>query len=408
MKSIYTTLIRGWCLLISVAATAHSTPHFPNAITPCSFYSLNLLVSEGNEDPVDNLFTDSLDDDKDGIINSQDCAPKNPSLPGTPGATCDDNNEFTVNDKIQKDGCTCIGTTILRDTPITIDLGEDRIINTGESVTITTSVLQYNTCVVTTCKDDKPLIAHWDLNNSATSTGDNQITNIAELDNVTDNSSFCAAIATSGFTRGNANLPLYSTSSHSKQAKKAVMVDAAPIKAFKNNHPQSLKFEITVDPTADVSRITRLTFMEKAPKQATTGATTKANNIPSKYGLRILKGGKEIYKSIDMRTNEKWSKALYDFSNEPIFEVSSTTVFTVELLAYSPADTEAGDSYWNIDDIKMYGGCCNTTSFQSSKYLWSNGFRTNSITVNEPGSYMVTVTDCNGTTAVDEVVVDQN
>ena len=50
------------------------------------------------------------DNDGDGSCADVDCDDNNATIPGTPGNSCDDLNSATVNDEIQQDGCTCIGT----------------------------------------------------------------------------------------------------------------------------------------------------------------------------------------------------------------------------------------------------------------------------------------------------------
>jgi len=52
-----------------------------------------------------------IDNDGDGLCVQEDCDDNNPSLPATPGTSCNDNNSETNNDQIQADGCTCLGTT---------------------------------------------------------------------------------------------------------------------------------------------------------------------------------------------------------------------------------------------------------------------------------------------------------
>ncbi len=46
------------------------------------------------------------------IIDNTDCDDTNPSLPTTPGTFCSDGNPNTMNDMIQEDGCTCLGTPL--------------------------------------------------------------------------------------------------------------------------------------------------------------------------------------------------------------------------------------------------------------------------------------------------------
>lgn len=402
MKNFITIFIGSWCLLFSVNATALSALSFPFPISNFNFFTTLFVNNFSTQNTVDFNCEGKADDDKDGVCNEVDCAPMNPRIPGLPGTPCDDKNDFTKEDKIQPDGCTCIGTTTWIDTPITIDLGADRQLKTDEPIVITTSVLQYNTCIVTTCKEESPLIAHWNMNDCQLNTNNDQ----TRFVNNADDDDFCANIVTTGLYRTEGDLSCNS-SSYNRTAKNAIMVEMPDLEDFKDNHPSALRFDIIVDPSADVSRINQLSFMKSAPATVSTSEGRITNNAPTKYGIRILKSGKQVYKAIGMMTSSKWNEARFDFTNEPFFEVSSNTVFTVELLAYAPEHTTDGTSIWSLDDIKIYGGCCNTTSFQSSRYLWSNGARTNSITVNEPGSYTVTVTDCNGTTAVDEVKISK-
>ena len=51
------------------------------------------------------------DMDGDDICDSEDCAPNDPTLPATVGATCADGNPNTSGDIIQADGCTCEGSS---------------------------------------------------------------------------------------------------------------------------------------------------------------------------------------------------------------------------------------------------------------------------------------------------------
>ena len=50
------------------------------------------------------------DNDNDGVPAGQDCDDNDPSVPTTPGTTCNDGNGNTSGDVIQADGCTCAGT----------------------------------------------------------------------------------------------------------------------------------------------------------------------------------------------------------------------------------------------------------------------------------------------------------
>ncbi len=54
------------------------------------------------------------DADSDGVCDDVDCNPNDACYPKPVGTVCDDGNALTINDKIQADGCTCEGTTIVQ------------------------------------------------------------------------------------------------------------------------------------------------------------------------------------------------------------------------------------------------------------------------------------------------------
>ena len=64
-------------------------------------------------------FVCPVDADLDGICAPDDCDDNDPSIPTTPGTTCDDGDANTINDVIQDDGCTCAG---IFDCPVDMDL----------------------------------------------------------------------------------------------------------------------------------------------------------------------------------------------------------------------------------------------------------------------------------------------
>ncbi len=61
-------------------------------------------------DPCDALGGDT---DGDGVCDDEDCRPNNPNRPAAPGTACNDNNPATENDVIQNNGCQCQGTEIV-------------------------------------------------------------------------------------------------------------------------------------------------------------------------------------------------------------------------------------------------------------------------------------------------------
>ena len=95
----------------------------------CNDFNSNLPATPGNAcndgDPNtinDEIQTDGCtcegtienctDADNDGFCAEDDCNDFNSNLPATPGTACNDNDPNTINDEIQSNGCTCIGTIV--------------------------------------------------------------------------------------------------------------------------------------------------------------------------------------------------------------------------------------------------------------------------------------------------------
>ena len=56
------------------------------------------------------IFVCPADNDNDGICAEDDCDDNNPNVPAAPGTPCNDGIANTLNDMIQADECTCLGT----------------------------------------------------------------------------------------------------------------------------------------------------------------------------------------------------------------------------------------------------------------------------------------------------------
>ena len=296
-----------------------------------------------------------------------------------------------------------------------VDAGGDQKICAGNSVDLVAAVSGASSCTVTTgtgTLSGSKVIANWDMNNCKSFSGDNSNFDFSELKAV-KNSLSCAGVSTKGlYVTGNNAKHSCTDDASTGEAGDAVCVGMPNIGSFQNDHPQAVRFDVTIDPSAGISGITKLQFSELAPKKyvwsaAGYHATTGYNNYPTKYGIRVLKNGQEIYKKIDVSTNQSWSVEKFDFSNEAAFITSSKAVYTFELLAYHLVGNGAKVSAWDLDDIKVYGACgtTTTTTNTATTYKWSNGSTDASIQVTEAGTYKVTTTDCNGCTATDEVVV---
>lgn len=168
----------------------------------------------------------------------------------------------------------------------------------------------------------------------------------------------------------------------------------------------ALKFEITVNPQ-EAGRITKLSFREQSPLiWFTTNGSTGPNNFNTKYLIRVYKNGLLIYSRDDVPTERTWNLETFDFTGVSGFNITEPSTFRFELRGYCVTNTGGNMSGWELDDIRIFGGCCTGLDTDTAvSYQWSNGATTPTITVNptSSGTYTVTVTDCKGCTSTDQV-----
>jgi predicted transcriptional regulator len=165
----------------------------------------------------------------------------------------------------------------------------------------------------------------------------------------------------------------------------------------KLDYTKALRFEVTLTPSQN-GQITGLSFYEQSPLnfQFIDGISA-LNDFATKYLIRISKNGNVIYYVDEIATNRTWGKEEFDFSNNPLFSSSSLSTYLFELIPYCNINNGGRESIWDIDDIKVLGGCCAGNTEQMT-YAWSNGQTGSSIMVtpSTTASYSVTVTDCCG------------
>ena len=126
--------------------------------------------------------------------------------------------------------------------------------------------------------------------------------------------------------------------------------------SWADNDNNAYRFSVTLKPqTGYTAKLTKLSFNEAAPAnyQWTTGGTGD-NDPPSKYGVRVVVNGQEIFQQIDIPTTSSWSLEEIDFSNDPDFMVTSQTTFNFELLGYC-RNGLMGYAVWDIDEVKVFG-----------------------------------------------------
>ncbi len=118
----------------------------------------------------------------------------------------------------------------------------------------------------------------------------------------------------------------------------------------------AIRFDIQVVPGPDgFGRLSLLEFYEAAKDSfGFIHGASGPNNYPTLFGLRVSKNGNEIYRDIDIPTNRDFTYFKYDFSDNPEFKVSNTTVFNFELLPYCLINNGATVTAWDVENIKLY------------------------------------------------------
>ncbi|MBK7806470.1 MAG: hypothetical protein IPJ51_09245 [Saprospiraceae bacterium] len=173
------------------------------------------------------------------------------------------------------------------------------------------------------------------------------------------------------------------------------------------NSDNAVKIEVTITPQ-EAGRLSKISFKEQSPLQwITTNGSTGVNNYNTKYLVRVYKNNLLIYAEDERNSERTWNLETIDFGDLPAFAVTETSTFRIELRGYCVIQQQGGNmSGWELDDIRIFGGCCTGLPVSDSvSYLWSNGETTPSITVtpSQNTNYTVTVTDCKGCTSTDEI-----
>jgi len=355
----------------------------------------------------------SLKFDVSGTLNNQNILPYSFSWNPSPGTYSIYAQLFSENNL---KGTSCddkiITITINPDlvTPpaMVVALGEDASFCEGDTITLSPNVGNQSNCETFCAANGSSLIAQYDMNDCAAFLNDNSIYTYSEFDAAV-NTLNCAEISTSKIYRFQGKHSCTDDNA-TQNAGDAVCVGMPDINNFVANHRKSVRFDVTVDPTTGHAGLTGLSFRELAPENYLWSAegfqtNTGLNNYPTKFGIRIMKSGIEIFRSEDLATSQNWETQSFDFAGLNEFTVSDITTFTVELLAYDLIGNEAGVSAWDIDDLKVFGGCCTPNIVDDLSYIWSDGSTGENLEVSTAGTYLVTVTDCNGLTAEDGIVL---
>jgi hypothetical protein len=124
-------------------------------------------------------------------------------------------------------------------------------------------------------------------------------------------------------------------------------------------HESALVFDITIIPMNDsVIRLTNLEFYQRAPLEYDwIDGASGPNNYPRRVALRILKNGIEIFRNVNIEASQQWELESVSLLDDARFAVQDSSVFRFEFLPYCTVNNGASVAAWDIDEIKVFGGC---------------------------------------------------
>lgn len=142
--------------------------------------------------------------------------------------------------------------------------------------------------------------------------------------------------------------------------------------SYTANHTLAIRVDVELQATnGKASRLDGISFKQLAPANYKWSAagytpTTGPNNYPTKFGIRVLKDGSEIYRLSDLGTTQSWYTSEFNFNHVEDFTVvaGTSSTFTFELFSYAPIGNGAAVSAWDLDDLKIFSSCeedCNLT-----------------------------------------------
>ncbi len=138
----------------------------------------------------------------------------------------------------------------------------------------------------------------------------------------------------------------------------AMCVSYDPSCNYTANNDRAVRFDIQLEPLANQeAQLQQLSFYELAPETFDwIDGISGDNNYPLYFGVRILKNGITIYEQSQISATNEWSIQEFDFTSNPDFVVSETTIFNFELHAYCPIGNGASQSVWDLEDISVVAG----------------------------------------------------
>ncbi len=167
-----------------------------------------------------------------------------------------------------------------------------------------------------------------------------------------------------------------------------------------------VRMTIEITPNSDSEIVlTGLDFYQQAPETFDwINGADGPNNYPTKYGIRILKAGVEIYSNENIPTSLTWQKEEFSFINNADFVFTEATALEIQLLPYCPIGANSTVTAWDLEDLKIFGSCstgdgslkviagtvgqCANEILEGVQILIDNASETKQFVVDEYGEYV--------------------
>nr|HPQ21972.1 hypothetical protein [Saprospiraceae bacterium] len=306
---------------------------------------------------------------------------------------------------VNNQGCNSTTAITLDVNTLSLNLGGDLDICVGEEVTLESNVTGISSCAQACEVSENKLLVHWTLD-QCNAQGQNNQNSYAEFLPEYPNNGSCISVNASNVYRDNGEHSCTYSYNNTPGMCTPAMNSCDP---EEYDDEFAIKFEVTINPEQS-GGLSGLSFYEQSPKiWTTTNGSSGVNNYNTKYLIKVYKNDLLIFEQDEIDTEFSWNEESFDFTGFPGFLVDEISTFRFELRGYCVVDKGGNMSGWELDDIKVFGACCNENNDTSITYLWSTGDTTPNITVNDSESttYYITVSDCKACSIVDSIHVNR-
>jgi hypothetical protein len=201
-------------------------------------------------------------------------------------------------------------------------------------------------------------VVHYDLNDCLSNTGDGTAMDYSEFI-----PAYLQPLSCANITGGTLHRTPPAMNKHSctqgPNGSIAMCVSSLDGCTYVAGDQASIVFELNVDPAPDTAvQVTGLSFFSQAPVNFNwINGGFGPNNYPTKYGLRVLKNGTEIFRIEDVPTTQVWQLETYDWKDNEDFIVEEPTTFTFELLPYCLVGSLGSVAAYDIDEVSILAAC---------------------------------------------------